>query len=148
MGESTANSFSVGLRLESGCQKKELLGPVEWLFRNSQGTILLRAKHRKRPGMVPRGGRWGGGVRSACSGGCWERCQATRLEIWASLGHRGPWGLGELDSVTWTQPSQTLRGRGQLLPSLPSKGCLGPSSLWGSAFLSLDLTDALSCAVW
>ena len=97
MGESTANSFSVGLRLESGCQKKELLGPVEWLFRNSQGTILLRAKHRKRPGMVPRGGRWGGGVRSACSGGCWRGARQPGWRSGPALVIEGPGGWG-----SWT----------------------------------------------
>lgn len=47
----------------------------------------------------------------------------------------GPGGLEELDSVNWMQPPQGLRGRGQLLPSLPSKGCLGPVLCGAQLFL-------------
>ena len=69
----------------------------------------------------------------------------NRLETWASPGHGGAPGLGELASVNWMYPPQGLRGPGQPLPSSPSERSLGPSALRGSAFLSLDLTDALGC---
>lgn len=55
---------------------------------------------------------------------------------WRALGTGGA-GLCELDAAS---------PRPQLLPCLPFKGCLGPA-LCG-AQLSLDLTDALSCAGW
>lgn len=121
-------TLSVGLGSEWECQKKKPLGPEEWLFRNSQGTSLSKAKYCKGPGMIIHEVGVGVGVSVSLSGELGE-VPGNPAEIWASLGHGGPWGLGgaglcELDAAS----------QGSSAPPMPApfKGCLGPT-LWGSA---------------